>query len=464
MCALWAGEKGSATGVITTIFPNLRAGAIAVAVCVIAPCVLLGLQIGSNSEFSPFDEAAHLDYVERVSRGELPRQGEKMLESTMREISCNGYQELDVSHLPDCDTPGGRWPEEMKWNQHEAQQPPTYYVATAPLRWASHNVLGVRGDLQATRVTSIAWTIIGLILLWFAGRLMAIPPLVLGGVLLVLVSSPWLVYLNATVSNDVTALPAAGLVALVGALVYRWPGRVHPGWLLAAGFLASALKTTNIFATAAVAGLLLIWELRKGGRKGRTAAVRAWAGTGGLLLIGGVAATLIWTGIHNTTALIDVRDDPALDGLRQGPRDLGTVLASLSALLWPLVGDPAAAVVRHLSPDILGAPVLRPLHALLAAAPIAVGLSALFVSPRRWPNVLGLLSMGLLVIGALVMAVGFIILYDQDPDPSPRYGISLAPMFALALGAAVVGRWGRGAVVAFAAVLFAATVGALLAH
>jgi hypothetical protein len=448
------------TPMLRLLFPTSTAAVIAVVVCVLVPASLLSLQITSNGKFSPFDEAAHLDYVERASRAEVPRQGDKMLASSMREISCAGYQGESFDHLPSCDSPHSSWPRSMLWNQHEAQQPPTYYFLTAPLRWLSHNVVGISGDLQATRFTSIAWAVIGLILLWAAGRVMSIVPTMLGAALILLITSPWILYLNATVSNDVTALPAAGLVALGGALAYRRPAQWHMPMLVAVGFTASALKTTNVFATGTIALALAVAALQGGASP---AAARRWIRTGGALLAGAAAATLIWAITHNSIALIAVADDPALEGLRNGSRSAGVVLRSAVALIWPLTGDPGLAMMRYYSPDTLARDVQIPVYALLLATPLAIGLSPLFTTPRKWPHVVALIALLLLCLGGVVMALGFMFLYDQDPNPSPRYGISLAPLFVLALAAAVVDRPARRAIGAFAAALLVVTTGALLA-
>lgn len=445
------------------LFPNSPAVLTSLFVCVLAPVLLVSLQVHSNGKFSAFDEAAHLDYVERMSGGEIPRQGQKLLESSMREISCNGYQGESFDHLPDCSSPARAWSASMRWNQHEAQQPPTYYAITVPLRRISHFAFGSDNDLRATRITSIGWLIVGLVMLWGAGRLMSLSPILLGAVLLILVSSPWILFLSATVSNDVTAVPAAGLVALAGALVYRYPERWGAMPMFAAGFMASSLKTTNILATAAIATLLAVAAFNE--RLGHTPPkerARAWVRTGGALLGGALAATAIWAVVHDSIALIDVADDPALDALRDGPRSVGTVLKALSSLVWPLTGDSAVGMVRYYSPDTFGHDIQAPFHAMLGAIPIAVGLSALFVSRREWPHVLGLISMALLSIGGLFGALGLMLLYDQEPDPTSRYGISLAPLLVLAFGAAVTGRWAGRGLTTFAVLLFTTTVIAMV--
>lgn len=359
--------------------------------------------------------------------------------------------------MPPCDAPASK--ASTLWNQHEAQQPPIYYALTVPLRWGAHNVLGFDEDLQATRMTSIVWLVTGLLLLWAAGRVMGIAPLALGASLLVLVASPWILYLSGTVSNDVTAVPAAGLVAVAGALAYRRPGRWSTAVLLLVGFVAVACKTTNLLAVAAVAMLFAVAAISDRESVERPAvAVHRWFRNGGMLLIGGLAAGMTWMIVHDSIALIDVADDPALEALRQGPKTFGALTQAAVMLVWPLTGLPGATVVSSLSPGTLGQDVQLPLYGLLTCLPIAVGLSALFVTPRRWPHVLGLISLALLFTGGVVLGLGFMFLYDQDPIPSPRYGISLAPLLMLALGASLVGKWAQWGMAGFAVTLFVTTL------
>lgn len=120
-------------------------------------------------------------------------------------------------------------------------------------------------------------------------------------------------------------------------------------------------------------------------------------------------------------------------------------------------------VFRHYAPATLDREFLLPLYTLLASAPLVVAFSALFVTHRRWPQALGMIALTVLCAGGLVLAVGFMVLYDQDPAPNLRYGISMAPLLVLAFAAALVGRWARVGFIAFAVALFATTVGALVA-
>lgn len=413
--------------------------AIALFTCVVAPATLIGLQIDANPKFSPIDEAAHFDYVERVANVDVPRQGQRLLPSTLRELACR-KSALESLRSPPCDTPTLDYEQFSATYQYEAQQPPTYYALTVPMRWAAQKVLGIDSKLDATRAPGIVWLVVGLLLLWAAGRVMAIDPLPLGASLLLIVVAPNVVYGTATVTNDVTALAAAGLVALVAALAYRRGGPRAGIALFVAGFAAASLKTTNLFAVVTLAALFAVAALA--GREGAepwTAALRRWLRDGGALLLGGLLATALWALMHRSRALIDLSDEPTFEVLRNSPRTVGLVIREATELLRPLTGLSGGFV--PLSPDTLNQNVQAPLYALLSFLLIGTGLSGLFVAPRRWPHALGLIAVPALYLGGVVFGLGLILTYDIDPGLAGRYGLSLAPLILVALAASLADRW-----------------------
>jgi hypothetical protein len=420
---------------------------------------LVGLQLHHFPRFSPLDEAAHLDYVDRVADGQIPRQGEHLRTQTLRVVACHGIA-LPAVTVPPCAArvlgrtqfPGGA-------SQYEAQQPPPYYVVTAVLRLVPRHVVGVDDELLATRLTSMAWLVTGMLLAWAAGRVMDLDPLRLGIALLLLVGGPTLIFLSATVSNDVTAVPAGALVALAAAVAHRWDGRWVPLLLFLAGAVAAAGKTTNLFAVGTVAAVLAVGVMRDAGPHGGSGPLRRWARTGGAILLGGVAVSVVWLAVHDSLALIDLKDEPAFASLRESPHSFGAVLRQATALLQPLTSDIVVAVT---SSSTLGAPVQTPLQTVLGLLFVGVGLAGLFVLRRGWPHVLGLLSLAALYVGGVAFGLGLLITYGGSPGLSGRYGLSVAPLLALALAGALAGDWAVRAVGALALLLVGSTVAVML--
>jgi hypothetical protein len=449
------------------LFPSRGALVLALFVCVIAPVALVGVQIDRYPEFSPLDEAAHFDYVDRVSHGDLPRQGERLLESTLRELTCRGSA-LDSVKVPTFENPPepARVPactaEDLDPDrfpagayQYEAQQPPTYYALTVPLRWITQNVFRVRDELDATRAASIVWLVAGLLLAWGAGRIMGIDPLPLGAALLLLVAAPTVVFVTGTVSNDVTAVAAGALVALVAAIAYRRNGRAMPIAQFAAGFAATACKTTSLFAVVAVSALFAVGAISKRAYAERwTATLRRWFYDGGALLLGGVISAVLWAGIHRSIALIDPQDDPTWDVLRGVPLTVGLLLREAASLFEPLTGEVAVALV---SSDSLGQDAQTPLYAALSFLVIGAALAGLFVSPRRWPHLLGLILVPVLYVGGLILGAGLMVSYRIDPGLTGRYALSLAPLLMLVLAASLAGKWPHRVLALFAAAVFVTT-------
>jgi hypothetical protein len=425
------------------LFPTPSAVVVALLVCVVAPVLLVALQIDRNSKFSPLDEQAHFDYVNRVAKGEVPRQGQELLPETLRTVACTGNA-LPAAKTPPCTAPVLR-PDQFpgRGSQYEAQQPPTYYALTVPVRWVAQHVLGIGSRLDATRAASILWLVAGLLLAWAAGRVMEIDPFALGAGLLLLVGAPTVIFLSGTVSNDVTAVPAGALVALVAALAYRREGPRMPVALFAAGFAAAALKTSNVLAVGVVSGLFAVAAVVAAGGRPAAAAFRRWARDGGPLLLGAILALCLWVVIHRSLALIDLRDEPAFAPLREVPHTLAVVLREAVALLQPVTSDLAVALV---SAGTLDQDVQKPLHALLGFVLIAAGLAGLFVTPRRWPHVLGLIAVPALYLGGVGLGLSLIVTYQADPGLGGRYGLSVAPLLILALAAALDGRWAQRAV------------------
>jgi hypothetical protein len=440
------------------LFPDRVAIALAAFTCVVAPLTLVTLQIDSNTKFSPVDEAAHFDYVNRVSDGELPRQGEPLLESTLRELACRGIEFAQGRRVPPCSTRQLRPEQFSTGSQYEAQQPPTYYALTVPLRFVEQKALGVSDRLRATRLANIVWLSAGLLLLWAAGRIMGIAPFPLASGLLLLASAPEVIYTTGIVSNDATAIPSAGLVALAAALLHQREGRIVPTALFLAGFAAGAGKATNMFAVVAVSALLAVGALTGRDRAERwTATARSWLRDGGALLIGGLLAVALWAIVHRSRSLVDLSEDPSFDLLRQAPRTVGMVVREPVQLFQPLTGFGSGGF-GALSKDTLGGEPQAPFDALASFLLMAAALAGLFVSPRRWQHALGLTSVVVAYLGGVALAVSLILTFDVDPGLSGRYSLSLAALLTLVLAASVAGRWAERSLGVFAGASFATTV------
>jgi len=428
-------------------------------VCVVAPAVLVTMQIESNSRFSPIDEPAHFDYMERVSRGEIPRQGDHALASSLRLIACR-KPAFGAFTTPSCSAnvlKPGQFAPTYRY-QYEAHQPPTYYALTVPMRWVIERAFGVSDGLRATRLANIAWLVAGLLLLWTAGTIVGIRALPLAASLLLLASSHGVVYGTAVVSNDVTSVPAAGLVALVAAVAYVRDGPRMPIALFAAGFLVAACKLSNLFSVIAVSSLFAVGAIA--GRRTAerwTTTSRRWLDHGGALLLGGLLSAASWTIVHRALSRVDLKEDPGFDALRRTHRTFGLVLREAVGLLQPL--DPVSGWgFAVLSPHTLGRPAQVPLAALLTFLLIAAGLAGLFVSVRWWPHVLGLIAVVVLYVGGVVLGVGLMSTYDIDPALAGRHGLSVAPLLILVLAAAVVGRWPQRLLALFALASFLTTL------
>ena len=323
------------------------------------------------------------------------------------------------------------------------------------------HVVGVDGRFDATRAAGIVWLVAGLLLLWAAGRVMGIEPLSLGVVLLLLVTAPSVIFFHATVTTDATAIAAAGAVALAAAVAYRRGERGAPWLLLAAGAFAAACKVTNMFAVVTVAAAFGVAAIAGRASAQPSGALRRWLRTGGALLAGGVVTSFAWLLIHNSIALVSLSEEPTLENLRHGSKPFGDVLRVATTFLQPVTQELSVSLV---SAPTLGQDAQLPLQTALAFLLIGGGLAGLFVSPRRWPHVLGLLSVPALYVGGVILGLGFMWGFDTNAGEgvSGRYGMSLAPLMLLALAASLRGRWALGAVSFIAVASFVVTFVVLL--
>jgi hypothetical protein len=447
--------------VVRQCFPNRGAVVVAIFVCVLAPTVLVALQIHDNPRFSPIDESAHWDYVKRVAGGSVPRIGQHLEPSTLREIVCRGT-DLSGLRVPKCTArrlsprsfPGGG-------QQYEAQQPPTYYATTVPLRWFGTDVLGM-ADVTATRAAGILWLTVGLLLLWSAARVAELDIPVIGAGILLLATAPVVIYHTAVISNDVPSILGGSLVALLGALAWKRPGRWTVPVLGITSFFLVAIKTTELFPVTIVAALLLLravaegppWDRQRWSTNLKPVA-RRWLRDGGVLFIGGLAAAVIWIFLNRSLALIDPKQLGAFGILRTHGVSVTLILREAIALLGPTTDS-------FVSPRTLGTNVQVVLSDLLRFLLIAGALAGLFVSPRRWFHWLGLLILPVLLAGGFLFGLGLRINYAIDPSLSARYALPVAPLMILTLVAAVRGKWVVRGLWAFGLASFALTLAVML--
>ena len=310
------------------------------------------------------------------------------------------------------------------------------------MRFVAVDVLGM-GDVGGTRATGIVWLCSGLFVMWAAGRVVGLRPRAIGAAVLLLGSAPLVVYQAASISNNAASVLAGSSVLLLAALAWRHPGRWVVPVLAAGGFVAVAIDQSNAFAVVVASVVYALLSTPSDGARapGLIDAIRtwlrAWWPAGGALLLGGLASAFAWLAVSRGLAIVNPRLFQAFGVLRIAPRGIGEVLREAVFVLGPITDSynvyrptPSSAAV-NLEPVVNE--VLRVL--LLAGA-----LVALFVRRRLWYHWMGLSSVAVLYLGGVVLGIGLWLSYDIDPSLTGRYGMSLAPLMALGLVAAIRGR------------------------
>lgn len=401
-------------------------------VCVIVPALLVVSTIDRHPRFSPIDEGAHFDYVERIYTDGVPTFGDRLLRSSLREMACRGTR-LEGLLVPPCDAkvmkydlfPGGAY-------QYEAQQPPLYYAVTAPIAKMTEAVLGV-APLGSMRVVGLLWLVAGLLLLWKTSRILNVGRVPMLATLLAIGTAPNVVYYSSIVSNDSAGILFGALAGYLGALSFkRGNNYLIPGVILG---LAAALTKTSCALPVGVVGLVLAAvTIRRASAAGEDRRNMRLTGLG--MMSGTLVGTLMWVAYYRAVATIEPKKLPTFDVLRTGPVNLGNILGQAKSFLAPLTDsyNPFGAW----NGEVYG------LLATLGMLAIVAGLAAgAYARERTWWSVAGPIVLVSLYVGGVVIGVGIWRAYDINPGVSGRYALPMLPLLALIIPAGLQRRFGR---------------------
>jgi hypothetical protein len=442
----------------TVLWPTKLAAIVCLAVCVVAPASIIAVHIDRNPSFSIIDEVEHFDYVQRIAAGNIPRMGEQILPSTYQLLKCIGQPQKEYV-LPPCHgwtrARLQKFYESEANSSYEAQQPPLYYAITAVLRWPFIHVLGL-STLNGTRATGLLWTSAGLLLLWIAATILGIEwPLTAAGALF-LAAAPTVVLASSIVSNDGAAVFAGGLVAAMGAMQWRYPGRL-PWWSFAlAGVTVAMLKASFALPAATVAALLAIEPyIRRSDRGDRSVRhlTSAWLSGSGAMLLGAVIATIGWSLAFHALSLVDLKTFAVIKLGGNGQFGFSGLVNNALATLSPFTNTPAplyqytrAGTVPATAWSSAISSIQGDVVEFLA---VSAGIAWVFVRERGWAHWLGAASLLTLYFGALALGVSIAETYGFDTALPGRYGLPTAVLLVLALIGAIQGRAAR---LAFSAV------------
>ena len=423
---------------------------------------LVSLHINDYRVLSPFDEAAHLDYLSRVLDGEIVRRGETMSQSALRVAACRG-SELEDLRLPPCHR-GNYDPEDFpdRGFNYLHEHPPTFYFVTAlPVRLLT--ALGMEDVVEAGRWTAGLWLALGLVAFWIAGRRLNIPP---GPVLIAVVllgTTPNIVHASSSVNDDATALLAgSGIV-----LAILWWERRGRGLLLLALLSGAVVSLKPTHALAVAAGVLFL--LGRGITARRKAAVPEGSPPDSdpilapndylkavLALAGGAVVLMaIWLPIHEAIAVSDV--DPQAERFRTDSIGLADVVAQVGALLTPVLGPPLGPFANAVG---IGQ-AMGLLHLLVVAATFGAAFQATAIDRPRSVGLAGAVT--LLVGGVGLTLINFYLRGHLFVPVLPsRYAFSVLPFLFLGVAAALSRRSVRWFALAFACVSLIVTLNALL--
>lgn len=393
-----------------------------------APLLVLWGTHSSFPEFSPIDEGAHYDYVDRIYSDGVPIMGELMLPSSLNKIACYGV-DLEGLVLPDCDSvevipqnfPGGAL-------QYEAQQPPLYYLYVATV--APVLELFGLGSLGSMRLCGAFLLILSNFLILGSARAIRVPMTLIVPVLLVVNFSPVVAYHQTVVSNDAAILPIASLITY---LILRslTGSKDSIYWWIALGLVGGFTKGTVLI----LCGIALLFSIFWSVAKVKTTTMNTLRNivlTDSLvqrtfaLLLSAFVASGFWAIFVSATTEVPLDTLAPFDGLRGGEVTIQMIMNQALVGLRPLTQS--FAPFNGVDGDLISVVNFFVDFSLLAAC--AAGI---FLVSRTWWSVTGPLILIGQYLGTFALGISFFLTYNINPGLSSRYGLSVVPLMILVL-------------------------------
>lgn len=392
--------------------------------------LLVGLHLQAYPTFSPIDERQHVDYLYRITRGELLRMGEQIGQETLRDEACRGL-DWDLFTPPPCHPNRPYNPDifpNLGYNSAHIH-PPTYYFLTSVVA-KSFRATGIsRNFVSSARLAGGLWLGLALVLFWYAARELQISRVnrIVGSALLA--TTPTVIYASSTVNPDSMAL-LAGAALLFTTLVWeRKRGRTVL-LLPVMAALAVGLKVTNILAVAAGAAYLLVrwWHGRKA--EGiEPARERGYLAAASYVAGAGIATTFLWMLLH--TMLVRVPFDPAIELYKVDGLSLNAVLSQMLAMVTPVKDAWLSPFFRTDAVNL----ILQLVNLSLVAAVFG----AVFYGRRKSPRTAVATAGGLVILFAGMALTVFNYFFNSRTFAGipARYGISVLPFLFIALASAL---------------------------
>jgi hypothetical protein len=391
---------------------------------------LVALHLKAYRTFSPFDERQHVDYLYRVSRGELLRMGDRIGQDALRDEACRGL-DWEFFTPPPCHPTKPYNPDiypDLAYNSAHVH-PPTYYLLTA-LAVNGFETTGLFRDFVTTgRLSGGLWLGLALLLFWHLAAQLQISRKNRTIAMILLATTPAVVHASSTINPDSTALFAGTALLLSTVLWERKRGRTILLLPVSAAF-AVALKFTNILAVgASVLYLLFRWRFGRKRAQIDSEAGRGYLAAASVLTITGIGTAVIWTVAHNL--LIRVSINPQLEQFQVESLSADAIVGQMMALVTP-VRD------AWLPPFLNNAAVKGILQLLNLGLLAAVFGAPLFDRRDRRRTVVAI-SGGLIILvsGTALTIANFYLNSGAYVAIPPRYGISVLPFLFVALASAL---------------------------
>lgn len=424
----------------------MRTEILALAALLVLVVAVVGLHVHAYQRLSPIDELHHVDYLIKSADGQLLRRGDVIGPETRKEGACRG---VDAPGYPaSCDDES--WLAGREFNTEEIQ-PPAYYFLTGWVARLLRPVMGTSSLVAAGRMVGALWAAAGLVFLWAALRMLGVPILVRWAVCALVITTPVVLHASTTVTNDATGLFAGGAVLLAA---LAWERHRVPAFVVVLATIAAvSLRLTNFIGAGMVILYLLIRAVQRDedpeGSPGRSTRSH-------LAMAAGVAATVVvtglaWVGLNSAVARVGPLANPNTFNQQAPNISLETLFGNSWAAVPP-TRDPY--LVPFLQNDTFRA-MVRATDWLLVGA--AIGVAAL--ARRRSPG--EALGAGAMVCaaatGPILTVSNYVFQGAYYPIP-PRYGLTVVPAFAVALGLAAQKTWTRAALAGFAGVAVVLTL------